>query len=152
MAGQTTKIFLAIPNGWSNVHAAIAAEAAFCPANPTAANYGGLKTRYDRYMLDPLVKAVRDASAAPRGMSTRTVTLNLPPEQGGRREFDGAELAHIVDGIRAEHDFPRDEDVAECQSRYPEYADSYANYRQTLAVIDDDMASLQHFAGALGKD
>jgi hypothetical protein len=150
-AGQTTKVYLAIPNGWSDRHA-FAAQAAFCPAKATAPDFEGLKSTVDRYMSDPLVKAVRDASAAARTGSAHSVVLNLAPEQGGQREFDGVELSHIIDGIQADHYFPSDEDVASCQNYYPEYASSYASYRQTLAVINNDMASLRRFADGLGKD
>jgi hypothetical protein len=150
-AGQTTKVYLAIPNGWSNLHP-FAAQAAFCSVNPAAPDFDALKSRVDTYMADPLVKAVRDASAAARASSTHIVTLNLPPEQGGQREFDGAELSYIVSGIQAVHYFPSDEDVANCEKYHPEYASSYANYRQTLVVIDNDVASLRRFADGLGKD
>jgi len=149
-AGQTTKVYLAIPNGWENLRG-IAARAA-CGVAPVAPDFAELKSRVDGYMTDPLVKAVRNASAESRTTSIHTVTLNLPPEQGGQREFDGSELSHIVDGIKSEHSLQSEKDLADCQAQYPDYASSYAAYRQTIAVIDNDMAALRRFADGLGKD
>jgi hypothetical protein len=78
--------------------------------------------------------------------------LDLPADEGGRREFDGRQIAQIVGGIETNNYFPSDDEVSACQSRYPEYANSYGTYRQTLAVINSDLESFRKLSADLSRE
>jgi hypothetical protein len=70
-------------------------------------------------------------------------------EQGGPREFDGAQIKYIVDAISSDFSFPSESDVASCRSRYPQFSRSYAAYSDLVSVIDKDLQSLRDLAAKL---
>ena len=149
--GKTKQLFLSIPNSFTNTGALSRAVPRYrvCPGAPTPPNLGQLQGWIKEYLDDPMVKMLRSASVTPHHKGT--VVLNLPPEQGGTREFDGQQIRHIADTIANRHDFPSQSDVNDCQQRFPRFSKSYVEYGKLLSVIDQDLESFRKLADELEK-
>jgi hypothetical protein len=146
--GEAIQLYIAIPDGWSKGPAPVPARAmrAFCPSTSELPDFDELQRWASDYMADPMVQRLEDASSGVRLPGQRVVTLALPAEQGGPREFDAAAIAAIVDAITLTKAFPRQDDIARCAARYPEYAEPYAKYGRAIAAIDKDEASFRKLA------
>jgi hypothetical protein len=148
-ANHTAQIFAAIPDLWSPT-AELSAAAALCPAaQPPDAKH--LRDLFAAYAQDPIVVILRKSSFAMREPSERTAMLDLPPEQGGPREFDAGQIGDIVDAIVANHPLPTQDEISNCAKRYPILARSFASYGQTVALFASDMDSFRKFRDTLAQ-
>jgi hypothetical protein len=146
--GKTTQLFLSIPSNFSKAFSVAAAPAfRLCPGAPAPPDLGELQGLIKEYLADPMVKVLRTASATPHHKGR--VVLDLPPEQGGSREYDGKQIRHIADTIGSSHNFPRQSDVTQCQQRFPQFSRSYARYGELLSVIDQDLETFRKLAEEL---
>ena len=143
--GKTTQLFLPIPNNFSKDFSVAAAQAfRLCPGAPAPPDLGELQGLIKEYLADPMVKVLRSVSATPHHKGR--VVLDLPPEQGGAREYDGIQIRHIADTIGYRHNFPKQSDVNDCQQRFPQFSRSYARYGELLSVIDKDLETFRKLA------
>jgi hypothetical protein len=105
------------------------------------------------YMGDPYARALRERPAPIHRGSRTVVTLALPPELGGTREFDGKQIEDIMGAIRADmgsrYMSLSENDIEGCSQRYPQFALSYRRAAELLRVIDAEMASFQALARQL---
>ena len=149
--GKTTQLFLSIPYHLTDNSGAARAVPMYrvCPGGPTPPNIEQLQGWIKEYLDDPLVKLLRSASVTSHHKGR--VVLDLPPEQGGTREFDGKQIRHIADTITNRHDFPNQSDVNDCQQRFPQFSKSYAQYGKLLSVIDQDLEKFRKLADELEK-
>ena len=146
--GQATQLYIAVPDGWWNGPALVPARAirAFCPSSSQLPDFDELQRWASDYMAEPMVQLLQEASSGVRSPGQHVVTLALPAEQGGPREFDGAALAALVDAVTLNNAFPQQDEIARCAARYPGYAGPYASYGRVVAAIDKDEASFRKLA------
>ena len=147
-SGQTEGVSPGIPDDWSDSPVAIAAATTFCDGSspPSAAQLNFIT----EYMQDPIVKSLRAAmSASLLPHAEGVVMLDLPPEQGGSREFDGRQIRHIVDTISGHYYGYTLRDVAACQRNYPQFSRSYAELSEMISAKDKDIESFRKWAAEL---
>jgi len=142
--GQPTQLYMAVPDGWTDPGLATFTARqirAFCPTTSAAPDVNELQSQASEYLDDPMVTLLVQASSSVRTPSQRVVTLALPAAEGGPREFDGTAIADIAQSIESRNSFPSQDEIARCATEYPEYAQPYRAYGQTIAVIDQDVES-----------
>ena len=145
-SSQTASFVGGIPDAWSAVREVPAAQAArLCPGGAAPPDLDGFKRRLASYKADPMTRALRGASDLGEGL----VLLKLPPSLGGPREFDGQQLKTIVEALAATFDFPADQDVAECEERYPEYSSSYREFGELLREVLRDIEGFRQHGDRL---
>jgi hypothetical protein len=148
-AGGEVHRCLAIPKEWSNW--ALPASAA-PPCENAPVDEQIVKGWAERYAHDPIVVALNAVSIAIRSPSAHTVMLNLPAEHGGRREFDGKQIALMVDGILQYHSIPsEDKGPNDCERLYPQYAGSWYQYHQILATMIKNINDFRRLSAELGQ-
>jgi hypothetical protein len=146
--GKTTKLFLSIPSNFTrNAGARAVPMYRVCPGAQAPPDLKQLQGMIQKYLDDPMVKTLRNASVTPQHKGR--VVLDLSPEQGGSREFDGKQIRYIADTIASHHDFPSQGDVNDCLHRFPQFSKSYAQYGKLLTVIDQDLESFRKLADEL---
>jgi hypothetical protein len=145
---RATQLYIAVPDGWSKGPAPLPARAirAFCPSSSQLPDFDELQRWASDYMAEPMVQLLEEASSGVRTPGQHVVTLALPAEQGGPREFDGAALAALVDAVTLNNAFPQQDEIARCAAKYPGYAGPYASYGRAIAAIDKDEASFRKLA------
>jgi hypothetical protein len=137
--GQTTQLFVGIPNDWSTVVPARRAPMA-CTADGRA-NVGDLQQDLDRYARDPTVHALR-AMELQDGASV----IDLPPENGGPREFDRAQIGYIANAVLYGYAEPSHADVGACKESTPQFAQSFEAYERLLGDFDDQLRTIRALA------
>ncbi len=151
--GQMAQIYPGVPDAWSDVRAIPAVRAyRVCPGGPVAPDVEQLQSWARGYMDDPVLQTIRGAGASTRARRKGVVVLDLPPEQGGEREFDGGQVGHMLNAVLAQHELPNHSDVADCQKRYPQFSQSYAVYDKIISDIDKDIESVRKLAADLQRD
>jgi hypothetical protein len=150
--GETAQVYIAAPDDWQQGPAQIPARAirAFCPSSAQLPDFDELQSQASAFMAEPMVQVLVTASSGVRTPGQRVVTLALPAEQGGPREFDGDAILAIVRTVTLNNAFPSQDEIAQCAARYPEYAQQYKDYGLTIAVIDRDVDSFEKLANDLG--
>jgi hypothetical protein len=151
-SGQTTQLYPGVPDDWSDPLGAFPVRALprFCTGSPTP-DADQMRLLVKDYMNDPMVKILRRASASVLSRPKGVVVLDLPLAQGGSREFDGTQIKHIADTISANHVLPKHHNVAECQRRFPQFYESYAEYDKMIEVIESEMESFRKFGAELER-
>ncbi len=146
--GETAQIYIAVPDDWTNVPAPPPARAirAFCPSSAQLPNFDELQSQASAYMAEPMVQVLVTASSGVRTPGQRVVTLALPAELGGPREFDGAGISAIVDAITLNNAFPGPDEIERCATEYPDYAGPYRDYGRAIAAIDQDVGHFRQLA------
>ncbi len=81
--------------------------------------------------------------------SRGVVVLDLPKELGGSREYDGRQIDQLADVVSVNGDLPTREEIAWCQSHYPQYSRSYTEYGKLLEEIGKDVKSFLALAREL---
>lgn len=150
--GKPTQLYLSIPVAWENgsiLPASPAQANRACPANvPSAPNGVQVKQKISAYKDDPVADALRTANA--RFSHPKDVALiDLPSEQGGPREFDGAQILAIVAAISEHNDLPSQSDIQDCQRQYPQFSKSYAMYGDLIRFVDNELESFRKLAASL---
>jgi len=154
LPGQMAQIYPGVPDDWSDVQA-IRAQRVYrvCPGGAAPPDVGQLQSWVKGYMDDPMLQAIRSAgTTTSRSQRKGVVMLDLPPAQGGSREFDGSQISHILGAILAQHELPDHSDVADCQKRYPQFSQSYAVYDKIIGDVDSDIESVRKLAADLQHD
>jgi hypothetical protein len=154
--GQTTQIYIGVPDNWSNSPAPISALliGGFCNGLSTPnvnELFSNLKSSVKSYFDDPMGKILRDASAAFTSRSRGVAVLDLPETLSGSREFDGRQIEEIADSISAHHSIPTHRDVMECRKKFPQYPEIYAEYDRMISFVESDKESLRKFGSSLGR-
>ncbi len=148
--GQITQLYTGVPDDWSDTRLAQALLAdRVCPKGPAPPDADQLQRWVKEYMDDPMVKILRGVDTSTPSRPKGGVVLNLPPTQGGPREFDGNQIGYIADSISVRHNLPSHSEVAACQSRFPQFSQSYAEYDKMISLIDSDMESFRKLAATL---
>jgi hypothetical protein len=150
--GKPTQLYLSIPDAWKNDSFPFALPAQShraCPGDaPSPPNGDQVKQQIRAYRDDPIASALRAANARlshPKGV----VLIDLPPEQGGPREFDGAQVSSIVAAISEHNDLPSESDIQDCQRLYPQFSKSYATYGGLVRFVDNELESFRKLAAML---
>ena len=151
--GKLKQLYLSIPDAWDRSSIMPASPAAqsnrACPSDvPSAPNRDQVKQKISAYKDDPIANALRTANARlshPKGV----VLIDLPPEQGGPREFDGAQILAIVAAISEHNDLPSQSDIQDCQRRFPQFFKSYAMYGDLISFVDNELESFRKLAASL---
>jgi hypothetical protein len=145
--GQVARIYPGVPDDWTEdpLPPALAAYRV-CPKGAVAPDADQLRRWVGDYMDDPMVKILRGVDSSSVPSSQGVVVLNLPPAQGGPREFDGKQIAYIVDAIAVRNPVPGHREVADCQNRFPQFPQAYALYDKTVSFIDDEIESFRKLA------
>lgn len=152
--GKPKQLYLSIPDAWENSSIMPASPAAAqsnkaCPGKvPSAPNREEAKQKFRAYKNDPIAIALRAADARlsqPKG----AVLVDLPPKQGGPREFDGAQILAIVAAISEQYDLPSESDIQDCQRQYPQFSKSYAQYGDVVRLVNDELESFRKLAASL---
>jgi hypothetical protein len=153
--GKPTQLYLSIPDAWENgsvVPASPAQSHRACPGNvPSAPNQDQVKQKIIAYKEDPIANALRTANARLSHLKD-VVLIDLPSEQGGPREFDGAQILAIIDAISEHNDLPNQSDIQDCQRQYPQFSKSYAMYGDLIRFVDDELESFRKFAASLKQN
>jgi hypothetical protein len=149
-AGQRARLIPALPTNYSVGPATPRLYPAymFCPDGPPERIAQGLKEEVNRYRNDPDVAALRNALFLWSG-SGPTVTIEFPAEEGGTRDFDGTQIADIATATAANHYFPSQDDLSECENRYPALAGIFAQVGMTASKENKEMESFRKFGSDL---
>jgi hypothetical protein len=147
--GQITRIFVALPDDWTGgAGPAYAAAAHRVGGNevcsfdkPAPPDIDELQRLFKRYNADPMVNVLRGVDASLLSRLKGVVVLDLPPDQGGSREFDGRQIWHIANEIPDRYSLPSQNDVAECQAHFPLFSSSYALYGKVISDVESEIES-----------
>jgi hypothetical protein len=154
--GQSTHIYVGVPNGWSDFQLARAAPWAcsilpdelatemHIPKPKRSPNDSGVSKDMERYLSDPVVQTLRASVISP---SKDIVVLNFPEAQGGTREFDAGQIRYIANAVLENYHEPSHEDVAKCKESNPQFSQSYDEYDK---IISDFETQLQYFHALAG--
>jgi hypothetical protein len=146
--GKTTELYLTIPHAWES-H--VPPTVFLSPCRGNHPDPDELKRKLSAYMNDSTVTALRGADASFLSRGKGVVVLDLPPEQGGSREFDGKQIKYIADAVANRANLPRQSDIEDCQRSFPQFADYYAEYGKTIRFIADDIESFRKLAARLDQ-
>lgn len=154
--GKPRQLYLSIPDAWENSSIMPASPAAqsnkACPADvPSAPNRDEVKQKIRAYKDDPIAQALRAANAR-LSHPKDVVRVDLPSEQGGPREFDGAQILAMVAAISEQYDLPSQNDIQECQRQYPQFSRSYAMYGDLIRFVDDELESFRKLAASVKQN
>lgn len=155
--GKPTQLYLSIPDAWENSSIMPASPAAAqsnkaCPADvPSAPNRDEVKQKIRAYKDDPIAQALRAANAR-LSHPKDVVLVDLPLEQGGPREFDGAQILAMVAAISEQYDLPSENDIQDCQRQYPQFSKSYSMYGDLIRFVDDELESFRKLAASLKQN
>jgi hypothetical protein len=146
--GQAPEIYVGVPDGWSDRTAAQAMPVRrLCPQSASPPDDIQLQGWLKRYMDDPMVGVLRGADTS----SKSVVILDLPPAQGGEREFDGSQIRYIAQAISRVGYLPEHSEVAECRELFPQFSRSYSAYDKMLSVVDSDLERFHRLGRTLGS-
>ena len=103
----------------------------------------------DEFRADPVVKALQEASAT-YSPPEKVVSLNLPQDLGGARDFDGTQISIIATEIanRYEPLLPSKEEVPRCIREFPQFSPPYNAYLQLINSVEGELESFRQ----LGRD
>ena len=110
-----------------------------------------MKQKIRAYKDDPIAQALRAANAR-LSHPKDVVRVDLPSEQGGPREFDGAQILAMVAAISEQYDLPSQNDIQECQRQYPQFSRSYAMYGDLIRFVDDELESFRKLAASVKQN
>lgn len=149
-AGQTTPLYPGVPDDWidyARQDTILLAPRGICKGGSAPPDLKEFRRSVQAYLLDPMVKILRGLDFPSLSRSKGVVTLDLPPAQGGSREFDGRQIKFIAEGTLAEHYLPSHSDVTSCRRRFPQFSESYAEFDKLIGLIEDDRESLRKLGG-----
>jgi len=151
-AGETEQVYIAVPDGW-NGQVAIAAMPVnrVCPSalsgRPQAPDLDQLQRWMNDYDNDPMVHTLQRAAATQGSRAKKVVVLELPPSQGGSREFDGHQISDIVGSLEFKHGLPTHSEVKECMEQAPQFTRTYTEYDRLLTELDREIERFHRLAG-----
>jgi hypothetical protein len=154
-SGAVTQVYPGLPEGLVTVPIlraeAVDFQHGLCSrVKPAPPDISRLEDIYARFNNDPVVKALEEASAT-HSPSDKAVSLDLPADMGGVREFDGTQIG-IIAGASADKyslsSLPTPQDVATCTGYFPQFSAAYAAYRKPIDVIEEEFESFRK----LGRD
>ena len=150
--GDTAQLYIAVPDNWSGTPTAMALPVnRVCPQaiwgqTPQAPDLDQLQRWINDYDSDPMVQVLHRAVAA-RSARSKTVVLNLPPSQGGSREFDDRQVRNIVAALEGSHSLPTHREVKQCMEKAPQFTRTYTEYDRLLTDLDQEIESFRKLAG-----
>lgn len=151
--GLTQNIYIALPDDWSGTRVIEARSAnEVCPQSSSGGQTGAayvdwLQSLYTGYDNDPMVEVLRRGLATRSAGPKRVIILNMPPSQGGPREFDSREIHAIVAAVESNHSFPTHGEVQMCMERFPQFTRSYTEYDRLITSINHEIESFRSLAG-----
>jgi hypothetical protein len=163
--GQTTKVFPGVPDDFTGDAPARAVRVAcgipasmmrelFPKYTGQLADAGPIPDDVDRladefhaavmaYKDDAVVQAL--VTATPR--NDHTVILDLPPELGGKRQFDKLQIHDLVDAIRGKFNLPARDQFDRCEEMYPAARGIYEPLKAISDKIEAQLTSMESLAG-----
>ena len=154
-AGSTAQVFIQIPRAFKRLHDLRAARPRLCgydlPASaPSQQMRDALHREVQRYTSDPAVAALRDAKVSFQAQG-RTTRIAFPNAQGGTHEFNGSQVDLMLNSLEAFYNFPTQDEIKECQRKYPRFAQSYGKYGDVVSSVDEALQSFRDFANELKR-
>lgn len=151
--GITEDIYIAVPDDWSGMRLASAMPAnKVCPqmnaaGQSQAPDLDQLQRWITDYDNDPMVHVLQRGLTARGSQPRRVVVLNMPPSQGGSREFDSRQIHDIVAALENNHSLPTHREVKECMERLPEFTRTYTEYDRLITDMNQEIESFRSLAG-----
>jgi hypothetical protein len=139
--GQRAEIFIGIPENWSNEETPTAAHHA-CSLLDGSPILDYIMTESRRYISDPAVRALKAPGVFDVSTPDGNVVLDLPPDQGGTREFNRAQIRDIANQILKNYELPTLAQITDCKNAHPE---SSQTFDEQYSMVSDFNEKLKFF-------
>ena len=151
-AGKTADLFLPLPRSY--VDFAPAAQRAYdlCGHGamaPTASDVDYLHDELRDYIADPAVIGLQYAKASLEPRRATTV-IDFAAAEGGRRDYDAAQIALMAGSVRGRYNFPDRKQIASCRNKYPQFASAYDEIDLLTANVAKELETLGDLGGRRG--
>jgi hypothetical protein len=151
--GATEQVYIAVPDNWNGLDLTRALPVnKVCPraiagGRPEAPDLDQLQRWITDYDNDSMVHVLQRGVATRGSRAKKVVVLDLPPSQGGSREFENRQIRDIVAALEDHHSLPTHEEVKQCMEKLPQFTRTYTEYDRLLTDLDQEIESFRKLAG-----
>jgi hypothetical protein len=151
--GATEQVYIAVPDNWNGLDLTRALPVnKVCPraiagGRPEAPDLDQLQRWITDYDNDSMVHVLQRGVATRGSRPKKVVVLDLPPSQGGSREFENRQIRDIVAALEDHHSLPTHEEVKQCMEKLPQFTRTYTEYDRLLTDLDQEIESFRKLAG-----